>query len=251
MLAKRLTQRGIVFSESMAAVFSAGAAASAPPALAASTIKAASLLAARQAAGVVSVKFAALTEGVMKTMLLTKLKIATAVLLVVAAAGVGAGWLGYHGQAAEPNDTPKAPATSKQPEENATMNDLKKLQGTWIAVAAEKQGNQLPEDEVKTAELTLVIEGEKFTIMTTRGGKEGMKGTLKIDPSKKPRAIDLTAEVAGGRATTATGIYELAGDTLKLCYGKERPKEFKTQPEREADQRSYVFRRDKKKGEEK
>src|SRR5436309_14512758 len=47
MLAKRLTQRGVVFSGgSVAAVVSAGrASASAPPALAASTIKAASLLA--------------------------------------------------------------------------------------------------------------------------------------------------------------------------------------------------------------
>ena len=52
MLAKRLTRRGVVFSGgSVAAVLSAGSAsASAPPALVASTIKAASLLAAGQAA---------------------------------------------------------------------------------------------------------------------------------------------------------------------------------------------------------
>jgi hypothetical protein len=47
-----------------------------------STIKAASLLAAgKAAAGSVSVKVAALTEGVLKTMLLTKFNVVTVVLL--------------------------------------------------------------------------------------------------------------------------------------------------------------------------
>src|SRR5205807_7373362 len=75
MLAKRLTQRGVVFSGgSVAAVLSAGSAsASAPPALVASTIKAASLLATGRAAGF-SAKVAALTDGVVKAMFVTKIK---------------------------------------------------------------------------------------------------------------------------------------------------------------------------------
>ena len=95
MLAKRLTQRGVVFSGgSVAAVLSAGSAsASAPPALVASTIKAASLLAAGRAAGVISAKVAALTEGVVKAMFVTKIKSVLAVVLVVALAlgGIGVG----------------------------------------------------------------------------------------------------------------------------------------------------------------
>jgi predicted DNA-binding protein (UPF0251 family) len=88
LLAKRLTQRGVVFSGgSVAAVLLAGAASgSAPPALVASTIKAASLLAAGQAAGVVSVKVAALTAGMVKAMFVTKIKSVLAVLLIVGAA---------------------------------------------------------------------------------------------------------------------------------------------------------------------
>jgi RNA polymerase sigma factor (sigma-70 family) len=95
MLAKRLTQRGVVFSGGLvAAVLSAGSAsASAPPALVASTIKAASLLAAGRAAGVISAKVAALTEGVVKTMFVTKIKSVLAVVLVVGLAlgGIGTG----------------------------------------------------------------------------------------------------------------------------------------------------------------
>src|SRR5204862_3140238 len=84
LLAKRLTQRGLVFSGgSVAAVLSAGSAsASAPPALVASTITAASLLAAGRAAGVISAKVAALTEGMVKTMFVTNIKSVLAMVLV-------------------------------------------------------------------------------------------------------------------------------------------------------------------------
>src|SRR5437762_9673995 len=93
LLAKRLTRRGILFSGgSVVAVLSAGSAsASAPPGLVASTIKAASLLAAGRAAGIVSAKVAALTEGVVQAMFVTKIKGVLAVLLVVAAVVGAAG----------------------------------------------------------------------------------------------------------------------------------------------------------------
>src|SRR5262245_40788488 len=101
LLAKRLTRRGVVFSAgSVAAVLSAGSAsASAPPALVASTIKAASLLAAGRAAGVVSGKVAALTEGMVKAMFLSKIK-GVLVVALVAATLAGAAGLIYKTQAA-------------------------------------------------------------------------------------------------------------------------------------------------------
>src|SRR5579864_1359266 len=97
LLGKRLTQRGVVFSGgSVAAVLAAGSAsasASAPPALVASTIKAASLLAAGQAAGIVSAKVAALTEGVVQAMFVTKIKgvLVLALLVGLVLGGIGAG----------------------------------------------------------------------------------------------------------------------------------------------------------------
>ena len=76
MLAKRLTQRGVALSGgALAAVLSKNAASAGVPAsVVMSTIKAASLFAAGQA--VISVKVAALAEGVLKAMLLNKLKAA-------------------------------------------------------------------------------------------------------------------------------------------------------------------------------
>jgi hypothetical protein len=110
LLAKRLKQRGIVLSGSVAAVLSAGSAsASAPPALVVSTIKAASLLAAGQAAGVVSVKVAALTEGVLKAMFLSKLKAVSLLLLVMMSCVTAGGFL-HHTQAADPTSGSKSKA---------------------------------------------------------------------------------------------------------------------------------------------
>src|SRR5262245_56826405 len=94
MLAKRLTQRGVTLSGGvLAAVLSQRAAsAGVPTSVVSSTIKAATGLAAGQAAsGEISVKVAVLTEGVLKAMFVTKLKTATAVLLMVALVGIGGG----------------------------------------------------------------------------------------------------------------------------------------------------------------
>jgi hypothetical protein len=94
MLAKRLTGRGVALSGgALAAVLSQRAAsAGVPTSVVSATIKAASSLAAGQAAaGVISVKVAVLTEGVLKAMFVTKLKTAMAVLLMVALVGIGGG----------------------------------------------------------------------------------------------------------------------------------------------------------------
>jgi RNA polymerase sigma factor (sigma-70 family) len=86
MLAKRLARRGVTVSGGVLGIaLSQGAAsASAPATLVASTIKAASLMAAGQAvsAGLISVKVVSLTEGVVKAMFVTKIKSVLTVLLV-------------------------------------------------------------------------------------------------------------------------------------------------------------------------
>jgi RNA polymerase sigma factor (sigma-70 family) len=88
LLARRLARHGLAVSGgALAAVLAQNAAlASAPTAVVLRTIQAASLFAAGQAAAtaLIPAKVAALAQGVLKSMLLTKLKIATAVLLVLA-----------------------------------------------------------------------------------------------------------------------------------------------------------------------
>ncbi len=109
MLAKRLAQRGVALSGgALAAVLSQNvASAGVPTAVVCSTIKAATLFAAGQvaAAGAISVKVAALTEGVLKAMFVNKLMKVTAVLLLLATAvaGVCFGAWTSQTQAAQPD----------------------------------------------------------------------------------------------------------------------------------------------------
>ena len=58
-------------------------------------------------------------------------------------------------------------------------------------------------------------------------------GTQKLDPSKSPKTIDVTMTEGPSKGTVMLGIYEIDGDTLKVCFdphGKKRPTEFKSAP---------------------
>src|SRR5262245_9301225 len=87
MLAKRLVQRGVVLSSgALAAVlWQQVASAGVPASVVSSTIRAATLFAAgpAAAAGVICPRVAALTEGMLKAMMLSKLKAAVAAVLVL------------------------------------------------------------------------------------------------------------------------------------------------------------------------
>jgi hypothetical protein len=110
LLAKRLSRHGLTLSGGAVAFTVSQQAASAcvPTALLRSTIEAATGVAAVQAAasGLVSSQVAALTRGVLKAMLMSRLKVAAAVLLSVGVVAGVAGALGHRVLA----QTPAAPA---------------------------------------------------------------------------------------------------------------------------------------------
>ncbi len=95
-LQSRLVRRGVVLTAAAvtAALAQHASAGSAPAGLVSSTIQAAIPFSAGQSvAGLIPVSAAALTQGVLRTSFLTKLKIATAALVALAALGTGAGWI--------------------------------------------------------------------------------------------------------------------------------------------------------------
>jgi RNA polymerase sigma factor (sigma-70 family) len=105
MLAKRLSRHGPTLSAgAVAAVLSQGAASAAlPPPLLKSTARAGLQLAAGQAlVGSVPPKVISLTQGVLKAMLLTKLKVASWAVGVVLLVGAGAVGLSYQRAVAQP-----------------------------------------------------------------------------------------------------------------------------------------------------
>ena len=120
--------------------------------------------------------------------------------------------------------------------EDAAKAELKKLEGTWLLVSAEENGQKAPDNGVK---IKAVVKGDKLTIYF---GDQKLEGTISVDPSKKPKEID-TVTTADKKKSLA--IYELNGDTLKICGGKgERPKEFKA--DKGSNCALYVYKREKK-----
>jgi RNA polymerase sigma factor (sigma-70 family) len=132
-LGRRLRQRGIAWSAALSAVLLSDCVAPAalPPELVSSTVQAAARVAAGQTAGeAVSAQAAALTEGVVKPMFLTKLNTAMAGLLVLGALAVGAGISPHSpGGAARAGQPESPPAREKAAAPRAGV-DLTKVDRT-------------------------------------------------------------------------------------------------------------------------
>ena len=103
------------------------------------------------------------------------------------------------------------------------------IDGTWLASVAELGGKPFPEKILQS--MKLVVKDSKYTVTV---GDATDQGTLKLDPSAKPRAIDITGTKGPNEGKTFLAIYELKGDTLRICYdlsGKARPKDFESKAE--------------------
>jgi uncharacterized protein (TIGR03067 family) len=103
--------------------------------------------------------------------------------------------------------------------------ELKKFEGTWQFTSIEIDGQKPPEDEVKKHKV--IIEGEKYTLKIDDNVVN--QGTIKVDPTKKPKTIDITTMEGGNPAQVMLGIYEEKGDEHKVCYampGQNRPEKF-------------------------
>jgi hypothetical protein len=51
-------------------------------------------------------------------------------------------------------------------------------------------------------------------------------GTVALNPVATPKSIDVAMLEGPARGQVARGIYEVAGDRLRLCIGPERPAGF-------------------------
>lgn len=99
---------------------------------------------------------------------------------------------------------------------------LEVLQGTWRIESFVIDGKKVPPPE-RIAKQTYSISDNRMIIAD---GADSTVTVIKLDPARSPAWIDVIDEKT---KETARGIYELAGDRLKICSarkGDERPKEF-------------------------
>jgi RNA polymerase sigma-70 factor (ECF subfamily) len=244
-LARRLTRHGITLAGGALAVFlSRSAVAAVPGSLVAATVKAATGgVMGGAAAAVVSAKVAALTEGVLKTMLWTKLKLTAVLLAVAGMIGLGAGLLVQGALADKPAISQKAPPKADAKPKAAPKTDHDQLLGVWKVTAALFNGQNLPDTD------TLVKDGrmyfQKDVIYTKLGEKiEGPVG-YEIDGTQNPKTIDLMDDRS---QPPVKGIYRLNGDDLQLCFAQnheaERPTEFASKADSKVT--LMTFKRDPK-----
>jgi RNA polymerase sigma factor (sigma-70 family) len=134
MLRTRLARRGVTLSVgSLAAMLSGNAPAAVPAALSDSTVKAALVFAAGQAATAGTT--AALAEGVLQAMWMSRVKVWLAVVLLLALASAGAGVLAFGGRPAEEPAAPKNAGPLKKREEKA--DHLRRLAASRLEAARE------------------------------------------------------------------------------------------------------------------
>lgn len=103
------------------------------------------------------------------------------------------------------------------------------LQGEWLLTAVEIQGKTLPAPAGKGGSIIFAKEGK---LILKDPGKPDKTGTYKLNAEQSPMQLDLIVAKKGKESETMQGIYELDGDTLKMCFSAEgakgkRPSEFK------------------------
>src|SRR5262249_24592204 len=123
--------------------------------------------------------------------------------------------------------------------------DLLELQGTWKLESISDGKKERLDLKKRTmfvgADVMLVRDGDKIV----QGGQ------LRLNPTKSPRCIDVVVKRGEQEDNTMLGIYELKGDTLKVCFdpeGESRPKAFATKKETSVFVATY--KRVKRSGEE-
>lgn len=239
-LRSRLVRRGVTLSGALfGAVLAHGTAgASVNAALTIPTVKAAMLVAAGQAtsSGLVSARAAAVAEGVIKEMWLSKLKILVSVVfLTLASAGLGLG--AYYSSPREQPEAEKKQVSDEKPvfqKGEQPKADKEAVQGAWKLTSFKDSTTTMPADGVKLFKVS--ITDKKLTMATADW--QAIEGDYQLDSGKNPKWIDLTDVVLTSRPpakekTTRKaqkGIYEIDGDTLRIALrqaeGGERPKDF-------------------------
>ena len=104
--------------------------------------------------------------------------------------------------------------------------DAKMMEGTWLPLKAELGGQPMPDNVLKS--ITLKLGDGKYAVTV---GAAPDNGTYSIDPKTNPKSMSVTGTEGPNKGRTFPAIYELEGDTLRICYdlsGQKRPAEFKS-----------------------
>jgi uncharacterized protein (TIGR03067 family) len=118
-------------------------------------------------------------------------------------------------------------------------DDLEKLQGNWKPLQCEYESSpQMTADIMK--QVTGVFDKNEYFLYFVEPDRDGQpkvlrlaRATFTLDMTTTPRSIIFEFADGPFKGQKRHGIYEIAGNQLKLCYGptdKPKPTEFKAPP---------------------
>ena len=122
----------------------------------------------------------------------------------------------------------KRAKTATVDKDKVIEEELKRFEGTWRFVSIDVDGEKISPKLFEKD--TLTLKGKQFVSVVTGNTTHGV---FKVNPNHKPMTIDLTFSDGPGKDQTQKGIYELEGDTQRICFAKgnqERPAEFTSKP---------------------
>ena len=144
---------------------------------------------------------------------------------------------------------------AKEKMKKAIKEEIKKLEGTWVRISSEADGEKTEDAKTPPKKpIRLTITEDKFTTNSAAGDSVS---TFKLDPTKKPKQLDLTSveKNSEGERSTSLCIYKVDGDELTVCSWfpfmeksdklQKRPTEFAAK--RGSDNVIEVYKREKKK----
>lgn len=105
-------------------------------------------------------------------------------------------------------------------------DDFKGIQGKWKPVTAVLAGRPMPDEVVKS--ISLKLEDGKYEVFV---GEHPDRGTYTLDAQTQPKSITVVGTEGPNHGRTFPAIYELRGETLRICYdlsGAKRPTEFRS-----------------------
>ena len=105
-------------------------------------------------------------------------------------------------------------------------DDAKTVQGNWKPVTAELAGQPMADTVLKS--ISLKLDNGKYDVSVAG---QSDQGTYTLDSATKPKGMTITGTAGPNNGKTFPAIYELKGDTLRICYdlaGAKRPTEFKS-----------------------
>jgi uncharacterized protein (TIGR03067 family) len=127
-----------------------------------------------------------------------------------------------------------APPAGKAGPPDLAQREQEKLQGRWLFVAFTGPMERSPAGKPRTRWAT--FRGDRMT-WETEGDPQPVEFVYTVGARPQPKAIDFALMLEGQVLTMATiqAIYQLTGDTLRLCYdrtpsGGGRPERFEARP---------------------